>query len=138
MWYFLWFIIKLQKHVNCLYSMMLGSGPNLGNKFSTTNFLLLTIFGSLVLNLSGILSTWTFELPPTYLTWTIVDIWPTTHPPNLVHVVFEWPHVLISLHRQKSFSNKNFLSTDAYQNIKNVEASSLRGFKNGKVNLCST
>ena len=91
MWYFLWFIIKLQKHVNCLYSMMLGSGPNLGNKFFTKNFLLLTIFGSLVLNLSGILSTWTFELPPTYLTWTIVDIWPTTHPPNLVHVVFEWP-----------------------------------------------
>ena len=69
--------------------MMLGSGPNLGNKFFTTNFLLLKIFGSLVLNLSGILSTWTFELPPTYLTWTIVDIWPTTHPLNLVHVVCE-------------------------------------------------
>ena len=71
--------------------MMLGSGPNLGNKFFTKNFLLLAIFGSLVLNLSGILSTWTFELPPTYLTWTIVDIWSTTHPPNLVHVVCEWP-----------------------------------------------
>ena len=59
--------------------------------FWQKNFLLPTIFGSLVLNLSGILSTWTFELPPTYLTWTIVDIWPTTHPPNLVHVVCEWP-----------------------------------------------
>ena len=69
--------------------MMLGSGPNLGNKFFTKNFFLLTIFGSLVLNLSGILSTWTFKLPPTYLTWTIVDIWPTTHPLNLVHVVCE-------------------------------------------------
>ena len=71
--------------------MMLGSGPNLSNKFFTKNFLLLAIFGSLVLYLSGILSTWTFELPPTYLTWTIVDIWPTTHPLNLVHVVCEWP-----------------------------------------------
>ena len=30
--------------------MMLGSGPNLGNKFFTKNFLLLAIFGSLVLN----------------------------------------------------------------------------------------
>ena len=69
--------------------MMLVTGPNLGNKFFTKNFLLLTIFGNLVLNLSGILSTWTFELPPTYLTWTIVDIWLTTHPPNLVHVVYE-------------------------------------------------
>ena len=38
---------------------------------------------------SQILSTWTFETPPTYLTWTIMDILPTTHPPHLVHVVVE-------------------------------------------------
>ena len=69
--------------------MMLVSGPNLCSKFFTKNFLLLKIFGSMVLNHLGILSTWTFELPLTYLTWTIVDIWSTTHPPNLVHVVCE-------------------------------------------------
>ena len=38
----------------------------------------------------GILSTWTDYLP-TYLTWTIVDIWLTTYLPHLVHVVCEWP-----------------------------------------------
>ena len=30
---------------------------------------------------------------PTYLSWTIVDIWLTTYLPHLVHVVFEWPHI---------------------------------------------
>ena len=43
---------------------------------------------------SKILSTWTFKRPPTYLAWTIVDIWLTTHPPHLVHVVCEWPQSL--------------------------------------------
>ena len=38
-----------------------------------------------------ILSTWTFMRPPTYPTWTNVDIWLTTHPPLLVHVVKVWP-----------------------------------------------
>ena len=28
-----------------------------------------------------------FRRPPTYLVWRIVDIWLTTHPPHLVHVV---------------------------------------------------
>ena len=39
----------------------------------------------------SILSMWTLKRPPTYLAWTIVDIWLTTHPPYLVHVVCEWP-----------------------------------------------
>ena len=48
-------------------------------------------FVSSIAILSYILSTWTFKRPPTYLAWTIVDIWLTTHPPHLVHVVCEWP-----------------------------------------------
>ena len=36
-------------------------------------------------------STWTFGWLPTYLTWTIVDIWLTTYLLHLVHVVCEWP-----------------------------------------------
>ena len=46
---------------------------------------------SIVACFSEILSTWTFKRPPTYLPWKIVDIWPPTHPPHLVHVVVEWP-----------------------------------------------
>ena len=46
---------------------------------------------SIVACFSEILSTWTFKKPPTYLPWKIVDIWPTTHPPHPVHVVFECP-----------------------------------------------
>ena len=42
---------------------------------------------------SAILSTWTFRRPPTYLAWTIVDIWLTTQIPYLVHVVCEWPRM---------------------------------------------
>ena len=41
-------------------------------------------------------STWTFDWLPTYLTWTIVDIWLTTYLPHLVHVVCERPHILSS------------------------------------------
>ena len=37
------------------------------------------------------LSTWTFHRPPRYPWWTYMDIWLTTHPPPLVHVVIEWP-----------------------------------------------
>ena len=48
-------------------------------------------WNQILLNFFRILSTWTFTRPPTYLTWTIMDICPTTHPPHLVHVVFEWP-----------------------------------------------
>ena len=44
---------------------MLGSGFSLGNMVFTKNFLLLIIFGSLVPNVSRLLSTWTFELPST-------------------------------------------------------------------------
>ena len=36
------------------------------------------------------LSTWTLDWPPTHLTWTNVDIWLTTYPTHLVHVVIEW------------------------------------------------
>ena len=36
-------------------------------------------------------STWTFDWLPTYLTWTIVDIWLTTYLPHHVHVVCEQP-----------------------------------------------
>ena len=47
-------------------------------------------------------STWTFDWLPTYLTWTIVDIWLTTYLPHLVHVVCERPLMcrLISLVEQ--------------------------------------
>ena len=37
------------------------------------------------------MSTWTFNWLPTYLTWTIVDIWLTTYLPHLVHIVCEQP-----------------------------------------------
>ena len=36
-------------------------------------------------------STWTLEWLPTYLEWTIMDIWLTTYLPQLVHVVCERP-----------------------------------------------
>ena len=36
-----------------------------------------------------VLSTSAKSSPPTYLSWTIVDILRTTHPPPLVHVVIE-------------------------------------------------
>ena len=48
------------------------------------------IFAILFPRLFDILSMWTFGRAPTYLAWTIVDIWLTTHPPHLVHVVCEW------------------------------------------------
>ena len=35
------------------------------------------------------LLTLTFTRPPTYTTWTIMDIWPTTHAPHLIHGVYE-------------------------------------------------
>ena len=40
------------------------------------------------------MSTWTLNKPPTHLTWTNVDIWLTTYPPLLVHVVIECPLVM--------------------------------------------
>ena len=46
-------------------------------------------FFQFFLYFSDILSTWTFSRPPTYLAWTIVDIWLTTHPPHLVQMVCE-------------------------------------------------
>ena len=40
-------------------------------------------------------STWTFDCLPTYLKWTIVDIWLTTYLPHPVHEVFEQPPTLM-------------------------------------------
>ena len=40
------------------------------------------------------MSTWTQDQPPTHLTWTNMDIWLTTYPPLLVHVVIECPLTL--------------------------------------------
>ena len=37
------------------------------------------------------MSTWTFNEPPTHLTWTTVEILLTTYTPLLIHVVFECP-----------------------------------------------
>ena len=51
--------------------------------FSKSDFLCVLHF--------GIWSTWTFDWLPTYLTWTVVDIWLTTYLPHLVHVVCERP-----------------------------------------------
>ena len=34
---------------------------------------------------------WTLNVKPTRLKWTNLDIWLTTYPPHLVHMVFEWP-----------------------------------------------
>ena len=31
------------------------------------------------------------DIGPTYLSWTIMDIWLTTYVPQLVYAVFEWP-----------------------------------------------
>ena len=37
------------------------------------------------------MSTWILDQPPTHLKWTNLDIWLTTYPPLLVHVVIECP-----------------------------------------------
>ena len=37
------------------------------------------------------LSTWTFSIPPPFLTWTILDIWLPPSLPLIVQVVIEWP-----------------------------------------------
>ena len=61
------------------------------------------------------MSTWTLDEPPTHLTWTSVDIWLTTYPPFLVHVVIECPRIkmqvwnMISAKINYIFSQKNYL-----------------------------
>ena len=45
------------------------------------------------------MSKWTLDKPPTHLTWTDVDIWLTTYPSLLVHVVIECPLARIYMYR---------------------------------------
>ena len=49
------------------------------------------------------MSTWTLDEPPTHLTWTSVDIWLTTYPPLLVHVVIECPLTIMGRAMNRDF-----------------------------------
>ena len=60
----------------------------------------------------------TFKRLPTYPAWTIVDIWPTTHPPNLVHGLCEWPLVIYGW--PQIFKNPAHLRKNNYSNYKNA------------------
>ena len=55
-------------------------------------------------------STWTFHRPPRYLWWKFMDIWLTTHPPLLVHVVIERPQM----------SNRLFFDTGIFEGLSPV------------------
>ena len=52
-------------------------------------------------------STWTLDWLPTYLTWTIVDIWQTTYLPHLVHVVCERPQKQTLIGKSKRKLNRS-------------------------------
>ena len=54
-------------------------------------FLLDQDFSYLCLLIFAFWSMWTLDWLPTYLLWTIMDIWLTTYLPQLVYAVFEWP-----------------------------------------------
>ena len=56
------------------------------------------------------MSTWTLDEPPTHLTWTNMDIWLTTYPPLLVHVVIGCPLILT----EKTLKIRNSVSVSLH------------------------